>query len=103
MTTRLGSGMGFAASCTVTNFAADTAAVEVGAGAAETARRRVGPAEAELFVIGGEHGVLAFGGWGEFCGGFSCSCNFGFAVSWEVIWSTVMKTMGVLPLVWRLS
>ena len=85
------------------SFTADTAAVEIGAGSAKTAGGCAGPAEAELSAIGGEHGVLALGSWGEFHNRFPCDSDFGFAVGWEMVWSTTLKAMGALPLAWRLG
>ena len=46
--TRLGSGMGFAASSAVTGISTDTTSVEVGAGVTEAARGRSGPTETNL-------------------------------------------------------
>ena len=40
---------------------ADTAAMEIGAGATEVARGISSPGETELLAVGGEHCVLTFG------------------------------------------
>jgi hypothetical protein len=61
VTTRLGSGVGSAATSAVARFTTDAATVEVGAGGTETTRGVSGPRETGLFAIGGEHGVLALG------------------------------------------
>ena len=60
--TRLGSGVGFATSSAVTCLATDAATVKVRAGTAEVTGGGVSPTETELFAIGREHCVLAFGG-----------------------------------------
>lgn len=62
VTTRLGSGVNFAASSTMAGLATDTATMEVGTVTTEAARGGSSPTETELLSVGSEHGMFTFGG-----------------------------------------
>ena len=62
----LESGGHFAATSSMAELTADTAAVKIGAGATEVARGISSPGKTELLTVGGKHRVLTFGTGCEF-------------------------------------
>jgi hypothetical protein len=79
-------------------FPANTAAVEVGAGATVAAGGVLSPGEIELFAIRGKHRMFALRTGCELSCWSASYGDFGFAVNWEMVWSIIAKTMSMLML-----
>ena len=79
-------------------LATDAAAMKVHAGISKTAGIISCPPETEVFPIGGEHGIFALAIWGDSGRWLATECLVCLAFEWEMVESTVAKTVRTLAL-----